>query len=137
MLYLVLLILSLSPFSSAKRSVPAAPADIIRDGMEYSVDVQPLVCKDEARKECHEEVIVSAKNKASGEERWKTMILQVNFDGNQETDVQTMFPTAMKLIGRHQLVVTVEDQARYILNAQTGDMIRPSKTAIFESKKSK
>jgi hypothetical protein len=131
-----LLLILLAPFSFAKKTAIATPENIIRDGTEYAVDVNPLICKDDEKKNCHEEILVSAKRKSNGEEIWKTMIVQVNFTSTKETDVQLLLPTAMKLIGKHQLVITTEDQNRFILNAKTGDMIRPSKTSLLESKAS-
>jgi hypothetical protein len=131
-----LLLIFLAPISFAKKAAIVTPENIIRDGIEYAVDVNPLVCKDEEKSVCHEEILVSAKRKVNGEEVWKTMIVQVNFASSKETDVQLILPTAMRLVGKHQLIITTEDQNRFILNAKTGDMIRPSKTSLLESRAS-
>jgi len=127
----VLLFAAVSSF--AKRSQPPTVEAVKNNGVEYSLNVVFTECEAKV-KSCGMQVFLVAAKSPSTEKIWEIQLYQRLFNPKLEIDVQTTYPTSLKVL-KDQVIVVDERGSRFVVDGQSGKLLHPVKPVIYEAAK--
>lgn len=131
----LILVLSLSLVSAsafAKRLAPAEIKPVVQKETEFTLQSEQSDCVTE--KVCGQQVFLVSKNLKTGNVNWVTALYQVTFDSKLETDIQTIYPTSLK-VRKNRATVIDERGSTYVTNIKSGELVSPLKSIIYPAKK--
>lgn len=131
-LILVLVLSLVTTISFAKRKAPADIKPVVIQGNEISVQSEQSDCMTD--KHCGQQMFLVSKNQKTGDVNWITELYQVGFDSKLETDVQTIYPTSLK-VKKNKATVIDERGSTYVIDIKDGELIKPLKSIIYPAKK--
>ena len=116
----------------AKRLAPKEIKPVVQKETEFALQFEQSSCVTE--KVCGQQVFLISKNLKTGNINWVTELYQVTFDSKLETDIQTIYPTSLK-VRKNKATVIDERGSTYVTDIKSGELITPLKSIIYPAKK--